>query len=345
MTPIRKLLLVAGFAVLVGACGDSAATTTAVTEPTSTTTVPATTTTAAPTTTLPPTTTAPPTTTVPPTTTAPPTSTTQAGTAADAATAANVQAAVAASSAVTSGRMEGTFEIVGFEGAEGPDSVTFGFAGAFDSTIPATSFVMDLSALAAALGDEIPPGFEDLFSELELRQIGDMAWMRFPFFSQLLGVPTEWISIPAEGASPTEDLIGSTPANPADLLGPFESGGATVLDAGLDPIRGFDTTRYVLVYDVDALVADADPEELASLEELGPLGDEVALDVWIDPDGVLHRFAMVFDSTTSDGELIEDAAFERMTMRFDILDHNQPVEIQPPPPEDVSDGAEFGLVP
>ncbi len=333
-------LLVASVMAVGAACGDSAVTTTGA--PVTTAAAATTTEPPPPTTTLPPSTT-PPTTAPAPTTSVPPTGTTRAGSLADPGTAADVRAALAAGAEVVTGRMEGTLEIIGLEGAPPGTDVAFTFSGAFDNEVPATTFVMDLSALAAAAGDEIPPGFEDLFSEMEIRQIGDTAYMRFPFFTQFLGVPTEWVSFPAESADPTEGLVAGTPGNPADLLGAFESAGATVLDAGPDPVRGFDTTRYVLIFDVEELAANADPEDLAALEELGPLGlEEFAVDVWIDPDGLLHRFEMNFDGAAL-GEAAEGDGFERMTMRFDILDHGAPVDIEAPPPDQVTDGEGFGL--
>ncbi len=345
MRVMRLLALVLASIVALAACGDSAVTTT---DPPVTTTPSPATTEPAPTTTAPPatTTTARPatTTTAPPTTTSVPSTTTSAaGQPADAATAAAVQAALAAGAEVPTGRMEGSFQIIGLEGAPPGTDVAFTFSGAFDNTIPATTFVMDLGELAAAAGDEIPPGFEDLFAEMEIRQIGDTAYMRFPFFTEFLGVPTEWVSFPSGSADPTAGIVAGTPGNPADVLGAFDSAGATVLEAGPDPIRGFDTTRYVLIFDVEELAATADPEDLAALEELGPLGvEEFAVDVWIDPDGLLHRFEMTFDGSQL-GDAAESGGFERMTMRFDILDHGAPVEIVAPPADQVTDGEGLGI--
>lgn len=338
-------LLMAGLLVIAAACGDDAATTTTA-APTTSTEPPPTTQPPVTTTTLPPPTTAvpPPTTTVPETTTTlPATTTTAAAGEADDVTAAAVRAAVADGAALSTGRFEGAFEISGLAGAPPGTDVAFTFSGVFDSTIPASSFVMDLSDLAAVAGDEIPPGFENLFGEMEMRQIGDTAYMRWPLLQQLLAVPTEWVSFPAESADPAEGLVGSTPGNPAETLGAFEAAGATVLDAGPDPIRGLDTNHYILVFDVDELVATADPEELAALEELGALGtEELALNVWIDPAGLLHRFEMSFDGSAFDAAAEEE--FEQATMRFDILDHGAPVQVEAPPADQVTDGEGLGFL-
>lgn len=322
-------VLVAIVTVAVAACASPAPTTTVAAQPTTTTAAaePDTTSTSVATTT-----------TAAPTTTVDATTTTEApATQADSEELALLHAAFAASSEITSGRMEGLIEMTGLDPASGLTELSIPFGGAFDNTSGDFSFFMDMSSMAEAAGDELPPEFAALLGEMEVRQIGDRAYIKFGFFTMFLGAETEWLAMPAdEGTSATQDFTMSSPTNPSEFLGSFEDAGATVEVIGVEAVNGVQATHYRAVFDVEALMASATPEERAQLEAQGPLpADFLPLDVWVSGDGLVVRFVMEIDGTAV--ESAPGESFDTMTMRYDLFDLNGNVTIEPPPAGDVTD--------
>ncbi len=247
------------------------------------------------------------------------------------------QEALEASAEVTSGRMEGLIEITGLDPAQGFSEMSIPFGGAFDNASGDFSFYMDMSGLAEAAGEELPPELADLFGEMEVRQIGDRAYMKFAFFGMLFGAETEWISMPAEdGNTASSGFTTTSPSNPSEILGSFEGAGATVEFIGQETVNGVQATHYRAVFDTEALLATATPEERARLEAQGPLpAEELPMDVWISDDGFVVRFVMEIDG--SGIETAPDESFERMIMRYDLFDLNGDVAIEPPPASETTD--------
>ena len=243
--------------------------------------------------------------------------------------------------------MEGLILMTGLDPSQGLDELRIPFGGAFDNAAGNFSFYMDMSSIAAAAGDELPPEFAGLFDEMEVRQIGDTAYMRFGLFAMLFGAETEWISMPAdEGGDATADFSMASPGNPAEILASFEEAGATVEVLGTESVNGVIATHYRAVFDMEALLATATPEERARLEAQGPLPtDALPMDVWISEDGFVVRFVMTIDGSsvqTAPGE-----SFESMTMQYDLFNLGGDVTIEPPPASDVTDiedlGGSFGF--
>ena len=249
-------------------------------------------------------------------------------------------AAIARSSEVTSGRLEGSFQMIGVEDLPGDGTVEMTFSGAFDNETGAFSFSMDLSSLlAAAPSDEIPPGFADLFGEMEVLTVGDTTYMKFPFLTQMLGADTEWVSFPADAnAAAAGGFGGVTPSNPADLLSAFGGLDADIEDLGRETVRGVETTHYRILVDGATLLAQADPEQRAELEQLGALpGAQLPIDFWIGDDGLVRRFVMDLDAASL--EVDQGQGFERMVVTFELFDLGEPVNLVPPPADQVTDGS------
>ncbi len=333
----RLLILLATLAVVATACGDSgeATDTTAGPETTTTGAAAETTTTAAAETT---TTVAAATT----TTAAPETTTTTAGET-DTVALGEFQSALRQSSEVTSARMEGAIRMTGIEGLPTGTEFAMPFSGSFDNENQAFSFVMDMSGIAAAAGEDLPPGFEDMFSEMEIRAIGDVAYMRFPFFSAFLGVETEWIRLPADEAGSAVGSFGAgaSPANPTAMLESFADADASITNLGTEELRGVTTTRYSVVIDMEKLLENATPEERAELEAQGPLPfDRLPLEVWIGDDGFVYQYVMQIS-----GDSVQAApgeGFESMTMLFEIYDYGATITVDEPDASDVTDASELG---
>jgi hypothetical protein len=319
-------LLAIALGLAAAACGQGAAPDTQAAAPSSTTGAPATTTTTEP----PTTTSAGPAT----TTTASPTTTTTEPPSGELAT---LQLALSSSAEISSGRMEGAMEFIGMETPDGPIDLSMAFGGAFNDATESFSFYMDMSGLIEAMGDEeIPPELEGLFDEMEMRQIGDRAYLKFGFFTMLLGSETPWIAMPAdEGGDTAGGFTGTSPGNPAELLGAFDEAGATVEDLGTETVNGVVATHYRAVFDMEALLEFATPEERAELEAMGPLPEDfMPMDIWVSADGLVVRFSMEIDGTGIEAPPGE--GFERIIMRYDLFDWGADVVIEPPPADEVT---------
>ena len=331
MSRIKITSLIAALGVIFAACGGGTAETT-------TSEAPDVATTAAPTTTQAPaaTTAAPETTTVAPTTTAAP-STTSAPAAVTAELAA-FRAAVSETTEVTSAQMEGAIVVTGAEDLGTDEPVAVVFSGAFDNDTGDFAFSVDLSGFMAAADDaEIPPEFADLMTAIEMRQIGDTAYVRMAFLSMFLGAETDWLSMPAEDADSMGDFTGGfVPATQTDILEVFERVDATVEDLGPDEVRDVATTHYRVTVDVAALVEAGDEEALEALELSGPVPlDELAVDFWIGADDLVYRFVMEIDG--DDVETEPGEGFETMSLTFETFGYNEPINIEAPDPADVTD--------
>lgn len=326
----RYLVGLIALLTLLAACGGDAAETT-------TTVAPVVTTAGSSATTATPATTAAPATTTAPATTAAPATTTTAGPGSSS-DAAAFSRALANTSEINSGRMEGLIEMTGLE--DGPEEFSISFFGEFDNSAMIFHFVMDMSALAEAGGEEIPPEFADAFGEMEMLQIGDESYMKFGLFS-ILGVTTEWVSLPTDDAAGTAGSFGTpTPSDPLEFLRALDNGQVDVTVVGTETIRGVATTQYRITVDPEKLAEGATPEELEALEAQGLIGFDgaVPIDVWIDDDGLIHRYVVELTPTEADAA---EAGFGMMMMTFDIFDHGQTIEVTAPDPADVTD---FGSV-
>ena len=275
------------------------------------------------------------------TTEAPAGSTTQAPTGTDAGALSVLSTALDTSTESTSARMEGSIEIIGGDETVGEFKMEFSGAFADDSNF---TFIMDLSGVAAAAGDEIPPEFADLFGEMEIRQIGDTSYIKFGFFS-MLGVTTEWVSFPAdEGADAVGGFTGSNPTNPTEFLGQLKDANAEVTEVGRETVRGVETTRYRAVFDVDALKEGLSADELAEFEEGLPADafpSGMPMEFWIGDDGRIYRY--VIDLAGSDVNFdANEEQFERMIMTYEIYDHGAAIDIEVPPADQVTDGSGLG---
>jgi hypothetical protein len=257
---------------------------------------------------------------------------------------ASLQQSMARTGEATKGRMEGTISITGVPDVPGGDFV-MPFSGAFDNEAGNFSFTLDMSFMASQAGEEVPPEMAGLLGEMEMRTIGDTSYIRFPFFSLFLGTDTEWIATPVEeGMDAAGGFGGATPGNPGDFLEAFEEADGTVEELGRETIRGVDTTHYLVIFDMEDLLANATPEERAAIEGQGPLPiDRLPMDLWVSDDGLIYKYVIEMDGTTLD--LPEDEAFESMIMDFEMYDYGEDIVIEAPPADEVTDmdSLDFGI--
>lgn len=251
-----------------------------------------------------------------------------------------LQAAMAGSAEATPTRIEGVIEIDLPEGA-GQDTAEMPMTIMVDPESGDSAMTMDMAAMATATGgtEEMPPGFAEMMGEMEVRQIGDTVYMKFPFFTAFLGAETEWISLPAEeGEGMTEDMSPASPSDPGDFLESFSDVEGSVEELGTEEIRGTATTHYRLTVD-ESWQDKLSAEELAELEEQGPLPDtSFPIDLWVDGEGLVQRMMMEMDAEEFSGE---DQDFDGMTMTFDFFDYGESVTIEAPPADQVTDMSEL----
>ncbi|MDH3500249.1 MAG: hypothetical protein OEM97_09020 [Acidimicrobiia bacterium] len=330
----KILIPFAALSLIMAACGGGAADETTTTPPQATaTTSGATATTAGPTTTAPPQ--------AATTSVAPPT--TSGNTGGGAALSA-FRAAASDTAQVDSAQMEGSFTITGAEGMPADQPLTMAFSGGFDNVTGDFSMIIDLGGMmeaALATGEDIPPEFADLFSAMEMRQVGDTAYIRFPFFNMFLGIETEWLSVPAEDAGGVGDFTGGfVPTNPSDFLSEFGDVDATIEDLGPDTVRGVSTTHYRATVDAATLAEDSS-DALSSIgtQDLSGL-EKLPIDFWVGNDGLLYKFEMTIDGASV--QAVPGEGFDSMVMSFEFFGYNEPITVVAPDPADVTDAEDVG---
>lgn len=235
-------------------------------------------------------------------------------------------------------RIEGTIEMTGLDQAStGLSEVAMVFATSFDTRTGDSSFLMDMSSMMDELETDESDPFADMFTsmlgEMEFRQIGDTTYVRFPFFTSMLGSETQWVSMPAdEGQSFTSDFE-TMPTDPYELLGVFESEGVSVEEVGNETVNGVDAVHYRLSLDVEAM--DLTAEEKAELAASGVFAEgTIPMEIWMSEDGYMVRMIMEIDGSGAD--VPPEEQFDTMTLRYDVFDINGDIVVEPPPASQVT---------
>lgn len=243
-----------------------------------------------------------------------------------------------ANAGVLSARIEGTIEMTGLDVASaGLGEFSMTFTTSFDTRTGNSAFRMDMSAMLGELESAETEPFADMFAELfgemEFRQIGDIAYLKFPFFGSMLGSETEWVSMPAEdGQSYTSDFE-TMPTDPYELLDAFASDGVTIEEVGSEHVNGVDAIHYRLSLDTEAM--DLSDEEKAELAASGVFAEGVIpVEIWMSEDGYMIRMIMEIDGSGMD--VPPEEQFDTMVLRYDMFDVNGDIDIDPPPPSQVT---------
>jgi hypothetical protein len=270
-----------------------------------------------------------------PTTTTAPSATTTISAEGDAA---SLFASLQDGTAVTSARMEGAIEMSGLDPTEsGVSEATILFSTSFDTETANSSFVIDMSSMMGDLAGETEDPFAGLaagmLGEMEVRQIGDVVYLKYPFFTAMFGAETEWVSMPAdEGEDFTADFE-TMPTDPADLIDSFDAAGASVETVGTENVNGVDATHYRLSLDISEM--NLTPEEEAELAESGIWAEGVIpMELWVSDAGFMVRMIMEIDGSGMD--LPPEESFEFMSLRYDLFDINGDITVEAPPASDVT---------
>lgn len=277
---------------------------------------------------------------------APSTTTTTAATtttAPDAEGDSSLLASLDAESTITSARVEGSFEMTGLDDATtGVSEGVILFSSAFDTETGNSEFLMDMSSFMDSVDIEEDEPFADvaagMFSEIAFRQVGDTAYVKFPFFTAMLGSETEWVSMPADEGDAFASDFETFPTDPSEIIENFDEEGASIDEVGTETVNGVEATHYRITLDPQAM--DLSAEEEAELADSGVLTTgTIPMDIWISDEGYMARMVMVIDGTGLDSASGED--FETMTMTYDVFDVNAGVVIEEPPADEVTPMADL----
>lgn len=247
------------------------------------------------------------------------------------AAAAALRATPDAAAAAGSGRFEMTMS---FRTPEGDFDLLATGAYAGDRMQMEMDFGSMFAGLAAATGEEVPPGFDE---PMRLVMDGDTAYIRFPMLEALTGTQG-WLRASAEelGAAGSSFGVGSGANDPAQMLDALRGVAGEVVDEGPDEVRGVATTRYRATVDLAKALEAAPTEQRAQLEaQLEGLDADLAeipVQVWIDGDGLARRLAMDLDALAGMAGGIGEGATASMTI--DFFDYGDDVAIEIPDPAD-----------
>ncbi len=252
----------------------------------------------------------------------------------------------------SSARFEGTMTMIGAPGSGLEGELSIVFSGGYDLATNASEVNMDLSgvmaAAAAGASEEEAAGiemFSGLFEEpMQVIVVDDRSWMKWGLISLLTGSGDKWIEGEADQTSDMTTGFGfGGNGSPTDMLDLLADGDAEVTKVGQEEIRGVTTTHYRAMVDTATLAAGLPPEEQAELAaQLGSTDVvEVPLEVWIDDDGLLHRYVL----DLSDAVLAQqgETEFTGATFVFDMWDHGQDLGIAPPPADEVLTAEELNF--
>lgn len=254
--------------------------------------------------------------------------------------------AAEATGAVTTQKMSLEMSV---EGLSGMGSTSLTSEGAFDNEAGRGRMTLDLGAVfegGTGLDEALPEGA----GTMEMVIDGDVVYVKSPLFSMMGDSDKPWVRVDA-GELGSGDLGPSGPAtsDPGALL-EFLEGAGPVEEVGTEDVRGVPTTHLAAEIDLADLLAEADADRQAEMEEqLGGLGadlesfDSLPVEVWVDEDGYVRRFTMTFDFGQA-LEASEDLGDATMTMTVELYDFDEPVDIEIPPASQVGelDGDLFG---
>jgi hypothetical protein len=261
-----------------------------------------------------------------------------------------VRDATRTTEAVTSGRFELTMTGLDVPELGGQEAVVLRIDGAFDDGAGRSQVTMDLSGMASlAEQQELPTGpgdasegmeaFADLmaglFEPVTVVTDGATVYTRSSLFSGVLGVPTPWVSSPAEGSgsSTTMGFESFAVDDIGGFLGVLDAMGE-VTEVGPEDVDGVGTTRYRV---------DVDPAEVDALRDddfYGELADPAvfpgSLEVWIDGDGIIRRMVLDLDaSSVTAGSGVPGTGQLRVELL--VTEVGEPVDIVVPDPAEVTD--------
>jgi hypothetical protein len=186
-----------------------------------------------------------------------------------------------------------------------------------------------------------------LGGEMEILMDGGVMYMRSPMFQD---AGTEWVSMDPSKMDPAAAAqlggFGAGTTDPSAYVGLF-AGVFDVKVSGEEELKGVPTTHYVGTIDLKKVLkgfsdvvgdhADAATKKQlkAAVKQFESLGidEKIPFEIWIDAEGLPRRQRITMDF----GKLIPGADEASMEMTVDFSDFGKPVDIDIPPPSEVTD--------
>jgi hypothetical protein len=205
-----------------------------------------------------------------------------------------------------------------------------------------SSFAKLIGGFAGALGGDAPKELGDPeMWKLEMRMDGKVAYMRMPFLASELPGGKEWVSIDLERAAQMQGRdLGELQSlaqgsDPRQLLSYLRALAGDVTHVGDEEVRGVPTAHYFAVVDWQKVLQQAakqagEPGLLDQFQGLGGSMSNIPVDVWVDESRRLRRMTMDFSMTAGTQEA-------GGSLRLELFDYGQTVDVDAPPASDVVD--------
>jgi hypothetical protein len=230
---------------------------------------------------------------------------------------------------VTSGRIS-TELVLGSASGAGSPSARLTAEGSFDAPGGRTAFTIDVAdfieQLTGNLGQSgLGARFTDaLGDDIEIVGDGDTIYVDAAIVRALFGSTTTWVRLPANGElGGLGTSIPSQARDACDVVSVLNRVGDQVIELGTDEIDGVASTHYRTT--VPAGEA-ADAFDLPTPP--GSASGDAVVDVWVDEAGVVRRL---------DVQLEPSAGGVDALVVFELSDVNEPVVIELPPDDQVSE--------
>lgn len=216
-----------------------------------------------------------------------------------------------------------------------PAPLTMTGEGIFDSSERKGRMTMDLSELAAGTGQEL--------GEIEVIIDEFVVYMRFPFLQELQPGLEPWVKFDIRelGKEQGFDLGQLSQLNqndPSQALQYLRAASEDVEEVGKEEVRGVETTHYRMTIDLRKVVERAPEDQReqlrATIDQLIEASgiETMPTEVWIDEEGLARRIKLAYGAME-----LAPGQTGGMTMTMELFDFGVEVDIQPPPPEDVTD--------
>jgi hypothetical protein len=230
---------------------------------------------------------------------------------------------------VTSGRIS-TELVLGSASGEGSSSARLTAEGSFDAPGGRTRFSIDVAdfieQLTGNLGQSgLGARFTDaLGDDIEVVGDGDTIYVDAAIVRTLFGSTTTWVRLPMGGElGGLGTWIPSQARDACDVVSLLDRVGDEVVELGSDQIDGVAVTHYRTTVPTDEAAGAFD----LPIPPRSARGDAV-VDVWVDDDGVVRRLEVQLDDSAGGvGALVV----------FELSDVNEPVVIELPPDDQVSE--------
>jgi len=195
-------------------------------------------------------------------------------------------------------------------------------------------------------------GFKPAVAQISLRLAGDKSlgavsgmrmserlvdgavYIQSPLFAGLSGSQQQWVKVDLSqlGMSSAADLGAGQSGDPSQMLDYLRGVTDDVKEVGTEQVRGVPTTHYHATTSLQKALERLPEAQRKNLESMMQnLGDTtIPIDVWVDGDGRVARFATRYSMTVNGQSITSD-------MQIDYFDYGTPADVQAPPDDQVAD--------